>query len=287
MQKILFTLIIGFVLTSCLSSVSNKIVKENGIAEKDKALAILESAWKAHGFNEFIVHEVYEVTGVNHWKGIAGKFGKPWPKQKQELKFQYAVGTFDSRVTFLDGKKKGGQKGLQSWNYYEIPSGDSIVQFKKKSHQKTEFGLAAFQYFFELIDRLKKVELIAYGGEKEFNGKKYDLVFVTWHKLKTHKQNDQYMLWINKKTKMVDYCHFTVHGTAFPGRAVSGSIEYANFKNIDGVKIPFELILYTGLPKTNQSKYLHRLTVSDFKFDSFEKSELYPDKNIKSVGDSK
>jgi hypothetical protein len=201
---------------------------------------------------------------------------------------KYATGTFDSQVEFIDGKKKGEKRGLQSWNYYVIPAGDSIAKFKKKPHARTEFGLAAFHYFFELVDRLRKVDLITYAGEKEFNGKTYELVFVTWGKLKTHKKHDQYMLWINKQTSLLEYCEFTIHDSFLPGgNTIPGSIEFTSLKEINGVKIPFEQYVYIGSPKKKHSKYLHKLTVTDFKFDSFDLEELYPNKDLKRNGDNK
>lgn len=288
MKKLIWLASISLLFVGCLSSVNNNLVKKSEAEKsKEKAISILNSAWETHGLNKLSSKQVYEITAINNWRGLTGKIGTVWPEPNQKLKLQYAVGTFDSKVTFLDGKKAGEQRGLQSWEYYTIPKGDSIPVFKKKAHKKTEFGLAAFQYFFELMDRLKKVEIIRYGGEKEFNGKKYDLVFVTWHKVKTHGKHDQYMMWINKETKMMDYCHFTVHSIAFPGNVVTNSIEFTNYKTIDGIKIPFEQIIYTGRPKVNQSKYLHKLVVSDFKFDSFKKEILYPNKDLVSKGDSK
>ena len=62
---------------------------------------------------------------------------------------------------FLKWKKIGEERGLQAWKYYVKEKGDSVLEFKKKTHRKTQFGLAAFHYFFELLDRLKKVDLIA------------------------------------------------------------------------------------------------------------------------------
>ena len=287
MKKISFILLLSIALSSCLSSVSNKIVKQERMTKKEKALAILNRAWLTHGMDQMSKKKVYEVIATNHWKGIQGKFGKLWPNQKQLMKLQYAVGTFDSKVTFLNGKKQGEERGLQAWKYYVKEKGDSVLEFKKKTHRKTQFGLAAFHYFFELLDRLKKVDLIAYAGEKTFNGNQYELVFITWEKLEKHPEHDQYVLWINKKTNMMDYVHFTVHDTPFPGNMVTGSVEFTQFKTIEGVKIPFEQIVYVGDPKANQNKYLHKLTVNDFKFDAFDKQVLYPKKELISIGDSK
>ena len=66
-------------------------------------------------------------------------------------------------------EKNGEERGLQAWKYYVKKRGTLFLNLKRK-HRKTQFGLAAFHYFFELLDRLKKVDLIAYAGEKTFNG---------------------------------------------------------------------------------------------------------------------
>ena len=74
------------------------------------------------------------------------------------------------KVTFLNGKKQGEERGLQAWKYYVKEKGTLFLNLKKKTHRKTQFGLAAFHYFFELLDRLKKVDLIAYAGKKHLMG---------------------------------------------------------------------------------------------------------------------
>lgn len=287
-MKILSASIISaLLLTGCLSSVRTKTVRKEGMTNEQKGKDILEKAWKQQGMDSLLTHKVYQVKGVDTWKGLLGKTGKLWPNAEAEIDLKYRIGSFDGRVEFLDGKRKGVIAGLQSWKYYEQEVNDTIV-FKKKANPRVKFGLAAFQYFFELNDRLRNAPLITYAGETEFRGQQYHQVFVTWNKLKTHKENDQYNLWINKETNVLEFCEFTIHDSFLPGGSlIGGSIEFANFKRVNGINIPFTQFVYVGKPKVDSNKFLHRLTVNSFEFDSFDEEVLSPNKTLQKIGDSK
>jgi hypothetical protein len=235
------------------------------------------------GFNG--IHQVYQVVMNDDWRGLAGKIGTMWPSQNIDLDLKYAVGTFDGQVEFLSGKRKGDKVGLQSWELYEVQN-DSIT-FSEKSDKKMVFALTATQYFMELVGRLRNAELITYAGEKKFNGETYDLVFVTWEKLKKHKKDDQYLLWINKETGLAEYCEYTVRDIAFPGSLFTTCIAFSDYKDIEGVKIPFKQYVCNGGPSTNLVKYLHRFKLKYFTFDSFPEKVLYPNKEMEIFGDYK
>lgn len=282
-----YSILIALLLSSCLSSVSTKTSRKGYMASAMEARLLIDQAWKAQGFDNLSKYKTYEVVATDKWKGLAGKMGKVWPNAESKLNLKYDIGSFDGQVTFLDGKNEGLTAGLQSWVYYEKEKG-SKANFLKKPNEKFTFGLSAYQYFFELIERLKNAPIAIMAGEREFKGKQYDLVFVTWEKIKKHKEHDQFLLWINKETKLLDYCEFTLHNAFTPGSAmIPGSIEFADHKNIDGVSIPFTQYVYIGKPKKKQKKYVHRITVDSFRFDSFDEKILYPNPEILKLGDSK
>jgi hypothetical protein len=149
------------------------------------------------------------------------------------------------------------------------------------------FALTATQYFMELVGRLRNAELITYAGEKKFNKKTYDLVFVKWGELKKHKKDDQYLLWINKETGLTEYCEYTVRDIAFPGSLITACIAFSDFRDVKGFKVPFEQYLFSGVPSSKMEKYLHRFELKSFAFDSFSKTELYPNDKMETFGDSK
>ncbi|MFK8037839.1 MAG: hypothetical protein AB8B74_06085 [Crocinitomicaceae bacterium] len=287
------TAILGLLVQGCMYDLRSKSIKKNGISIENtkKGKEILQKAWLKHGFDNLKNFELYSYHGNDTWKGVLGNIGKIWPENKGEMDFKYQIGTFNGRVTFLDGSRKGDVAGLQNWKYYEISNGDTIFKgLKEKSTERIVFGVSAFQYFAEMIDRLKKAPIISYAGEAELRGKQYDLVFCTWGSAMPHMEHDQYIAWVNKETGLLDFTQYTIRDNFLrpPGyKSLGGGIEFTDFKLIKGMMIPHEHIVYAIKLRKNQNHNLHRLLISDFKFDAFDTDDLRIDKNIEVGGDFK
>jgi hypothetical protein len=293
-KKISFTLIAAFILQSCgVLDLRTRSLKKTGITEASikKGKKLLHKAWLAQGYDKLQNHVVYSYDAEDTWKGLLGKLGQIWPEKKIDLSFKYEIGTFDGRVTYKSGKKRGNSAGLQNWNYYEVKNGQIIfLDEKTKENRKKVFGIAAFQYFNEMIDRLKNAPIISYAGEKEFRNKQYDLVFCTWNKPEAHKENDQYIAWVNKKTGMLDFVQYTIRETYLkpPGyKLIGGAVEFTDFKNIDGVLIPHTQLIYAIKMRKKPKRNLHKVVISDFEFDGFDINELRPNKALKIGGNFK
>lgn len=270
-----------------------KAIKRGGVTleNTNKGKEILHRAWEKQGYDKLSNHEVYSYHGSDVWKGLLGKMGQIWPDMKSEMDFKYQVGTFDGQVTFLDGKQSGDMAGLQNWNYYEISKQDTLFKEKdSKKNRRKVFGVAAFQYFTEMIDRIKNAPIINYAGEGEIRGKKYDLVFCTWDTPEPHMEHDQYVVWINKETGLMDFAQYTIRESYLkpPGyKMIGGGVEYTDFKEIDGVMIPHEQLVYAIKLRKKQKRNLHRLIISDFEFDGFDVEDLIISKNIEKGGNFK
>jgi len=276
---IFFTSII--ILQSCLFDARTRMLKKEGIRAINivKGQKILDRTWKKHGGDKFSQHHVYSFNGFDTWKANQfGKIGKLWPDHKTNLRFKFQVGTLDSQLTFLDGERKGIIAGISNAEYYEIQDGD--MQFKDRTdkiHRRAVFGLNHIQYFFELLTHLRNASIISFAGSQEFNGNQYDLVFCTWEKPEPHIEHEQYLLWINQKTGFMDYSEYSVRDpyTKPPGyRAIGGNIEYNDYREIDGIWIAHDQIVYPLSKKTDRNKYVHRLKITDFQFDSFDLNDL-------------
>ena len=88
----------------------------------------------------------------------------------------------------------------------------------------------------------------------------------------------------------MDFTQYTLRDTYLkpPGyKMIGGAVEFADFKNIDGIMIPHEQLVYAIKLQKKTKKNLHRLLISDFKFDAFDVEALRIDKNIKPGGDFK
>ncbi|MFK7935221.1 MAG: hypothetical protein AB8G22_17040 [Saprospiraceae bacterium] len=280
--NIILTLLVSTVLfQGCLHDVRTRMLKQDGITETNisKGKQLLEQVWKKQGGDKFAQHQVYSFQGFDTWKeSRLGKIGKLWDDYQTTLKFQFQVDTLDGRITFMDGERKGTIVGLYNSNYYETQNGTTEFQDKTaKSNRRAVFGLSHIQYFFELLSRLRHAPIISYAGSEAFNGNHYDLVFCTWGKAKPHQEHDQYLLWINKKTGLLDYSEYSVREPYVkpPGyKMIGGNIQYTNYRAIDGVLIPHDQIVYPIKKRTNQDEFIHRLKISDFQFDDFDVQEL-------------
>lgn len=282
-------IIVSLSFQGCMADLRTKLIKKEGLTVENelKGKAILADALRKQGFDKMENHEVYSFHGKDTWKGILGSIGKIWPEKKSELDFKYQVGTFDGQVSFADGKKSGAIAGLQNWNYYEVNNEQDTVF--TKPNQRIRFGIAAYQYFTEMISRLNKAPIISYAGENELRGIKYDLVFCTWHTDKPHKEADQYIAWINQETGLMDFTQYTIRENylkAPGGSAVYGGVEFSDFRSIDGILIAHEQSAYTFNLK-KKKKYLHQMIISDFEFDGFNLEDLRLDKEIEKGGDFK
>lgn len=274
--------------TGCLSDLRTQTVKtqHSDPANEAQGRAVLDRAWKAQGADKLQAKGTYSYTATDDWKGLLGKVGKPWPSAHAELAFKHDVGSFDAQVTFLNGKRLGQTAGLQSWHYYEILPG-AAPTFKKQ-HARIRFGLAAFQYFFELADRLRQAPLIRYAGTTTWKGQAYELVLVTWDELAPHRHNDQYLVYVNAQTGILEYAAYTLRQNYLPGSGMlHGSIAFQDFREIEGIMVPHRQLVYIGGPRRNEKAYVHRFEVQDFQWDAFDPEVLRPDPEILPVGDAK
>ncbi|MCI5058965.1 MAG: hypothetical protein MRY83_22820 [Flavobacteriales bacterium] len=249
------------------------------------ARKILNEASKKQGLNKLQEYKTYSFIGTDKWRGVLGNLGKLWPNAEARFQMHLVSNSFDGQLKFLDGKREGNVVGLQSDNYYEKRDGEYVFV---KTDKRNKFGINAYQYFFELAERLSKAELVTMGGTAEMDGQEYDLVFCTWKQLRTHKQNDQYLAWINKENGLLEFCQFTIHDPYLVGGSMLvGSIAFEDFREIGGVKIPFTQCIYSGKPKSTGKGYLHRLTLETFSFDQINHLELKPNKDLPHIGDEK
>ena len=66
-----------------------------------------------------------------------------------------------------------------------------------------------------------------------------------------------------------------------------GSVHMGRYEAVDGVLVPREMSVYLGGPDEDPDDYIHRMVVTDFRFDSFDAAVLYPDAKLAKVGNAK
>ncbi len=258
--------------TACLVDLRPSLVKDapsTTEANVAKGRAILSQSAKAHGIEAYQEKENIEIILRDEWaKGIKSA-AMPWYKNKEQVILQYLIGTNDSRLLFQEGKAKGNTWGIQNWATYTQEANETPI-FKQKN--KLKFWLPTIQYFMEMPFAIQTAELVTYAGEESLNGQKYDLVFASWGKLEPQRKTDQYLLWINQETHLLDYAQYTIRDMA---GFLKGAMKFEDFREIDGVKIAFK---QTAGNVPDMKNFLHQYVIEDLKFNvAVEQADFYPD----------
>jgi len=291
-SRIVNFLVVGGMLVA-LASCGLADVRPESYREQPSAIQVakgkelLEAAWKAQGLDRLAGVETYEVIASDHWPGMMGKMGDLWPWKRRRMALRYIPGTFDAQVESLEGEYAGTTYGMQSWQYYAQEPGQNLT-FQEEGDEKIIFGLAAFQYFFELADRLKRTDQIAYAGTREMNGTTYEVVMVSWGDLAPQEDVDQYRVLIHPETKRIEWVTYTIRDNYLPAPAsLYGTIHFEDFREVEGIWFSYKQSVFLNENVSNPDKFAHQLTVRDIKLNTVSAASLRPGKGIVPVGDDK
>lgn len=288
-KNILYILLITSTITACktVDIRTDYSLNNNNKAAEQKGRDLLKSTYEKMGYAALENTQRYEVNSLFRWK-------MPWtimpmnalPGNKgNEVKFKNATNTFDGNVTFLEGRKKDKIYGIQSWETYQT---DKEGETKQINNKRYNWGLATYHYVIEAPMRLLNAEIVRYAGEKEWNGKQYDLVYATWGKDEPHKEHDQWLVYINKQTGMTDMTEITINDffLPMPPGMKGATIQTERKQTSIGAYLPSLVTIQLGTPK-KQSKHVYTFDLHDYQFDSFATNQLYPLKGVEKIGDAK
>ncbi|MEM8527882.1 MAG: hypothetical protein AAGG68_24790 [Bacteroidota bacterium] len=253
----------------------------------EKGRNVLEASIKAMGYDHLNNYKTYSAKSVFEWKPFWSMMpmnALPGNKNK-EIEFHFSTNSFDGRVNYFKGRKKGDYHGIQSWQTYQSVDGKPL---KFQKDKRRSWGLASYHYMIEAPNRLLNAPIIKYGGTTNMYGKAYDLVFATWGTVEANKKYDQWLLYINKETKFIDLAQLTIRDffLPFPPNLSHGTVQYLSRKEVNEVHLPTEVAIQMFAPK-KQEKYAYKFKLYDYKFDSLHIDELYPNPKLERLGDSK
>jgi hypothetical protein len=292
---LLVTFAVVWLLMAPYADLRTDSIREKGL---DPALAargreLLLVAARSHGLEAWQKHRSFEVTAVDSWPS-----GSPWwPASPQRFHAQRRLGTFTSRVELLDGAHQGEIWGIQSWASYKR-QGPTEARFAPD--RGIEFYLPTLQYFDELPFRMLAAPVVLYAGEGQYLGTTYQRVFVTWGSPAPHAEHDQYVLWINPASSLIDVVRYTLRD-AVPLSSplmrplmkvfAAGTIHYGAYRRLDGVMVAFEQTVTLPPPEGTrrplEENYFHRIVIESARFDGFDPELLAVDPTRTEIGDAK
>ena len=220
------------------------------IAEKDfaKGKALLNEMQTAYGgMDNWLAHKTGSYAQVADWyedkMGISG-----WDALPQEFQMTSILGTDDSEFTLLNGANKGQTWGVENWKTYQNKNGQKEFIDQDKYHHKLIYK----NYWFQFPFRISEAPIIAYAGESTVKGETYDLLYATWGSEAPNREYDQYVLYLDKETRLVEWLHFTLRDKF---NFLHPIAQFTDFKKVNGIMVPFNQYITQGTPVGSGSKF--------------------------------
>ena len=290
--RLLPILLLGFFNYGCsVANLQTDALAAEQIPDAEaRGRALLQKTYDAMGYAALANVETYEMTAHFEWSSLWSAMpmnSLPGNKNK-DIRFRYAPNTFDGQVEYLEGPKAGHVYGIQSWEAYQRESPNAPIE--KLGSKRYPWGLTAYQYILEGPMRLMGADVVRYAGETEFDGNRYDLVFVTWGDGTQKTKYDQYLVYINQETGFTDLSEITITDffLPMPNGMKNATARYPKrVKTSIGAWLPTETIIQLGRPKENVKKDVYTFTYRDFEFDATPREVLYPMPDLPFYGDSK
>ena len=249
MVSILTLLIIGslwFFLTPV--DIRPNLIKDNITEEqRQQGKDLLKEVQDAYG-------------GINHWlaQGIGiydqtadwydDKLGvSGWDELPQQFEMTSTLGTDNSKFKLLYGPNKDQVWGVEDCNTYEEVDGQKRFELNKKYRHKLIYK----NYWFQFPFRISEAPIIVYAGEQEVHNETYDLIYATWGSDAANRKYDQYVMYVNKDTKMIEWLHFTLREKI---NFIHITCRFSDFQKINGIVSPFTQYVTLGSPESNGRK---------------------------------
>ena len=211
--------------------------KGSSLSAQQKGRALLEqSIEKIGGVANWkkLREQTVKITFRHDWHSFLLKtFFMPLEFSGQKLSLLLRPGYTSAHLTFLTGRWKNKMWGIHKQRTYQKSASGKLSLEQDKTIQ---FNVPSYRFFFFMHFYLSEAKLVTYAGTKSLHGNTYDLIYVTWGKWAPQQKVDQYLIWINRKSKMADFVQSTVRDM-FARSIVTCSL--GNYQAVLGVKLPF------------------------------------------------
>ncbi len=182
----------------------------------------------------------------------------PLPDRRTGLTYAFVPGTgFTGEGEITTGKHTGERFGVDG-----TPGPDSyLVKDGRKRHKG---GLAAriyapsVQYFTEFSFRIREASRVGYVDDAQWNGRRYHRVLATWGDVRAHMKHDQYLVYVNAESKLIDLVRYTIR-TAGPPMA--SAIAFTDVRDVGGMKLAFDV--QVGFFSDDGLRTIHHLDVDE------------------------
>jgi hypothetical protein len=267
-KKILGLFLITILLSSCsLSDLRTPSLKNSFNAESnDKGVSLLRKAAEKQGLTQWRNHQSYHLNFMDTFFGIKGAFVRPFPKSTNTLMLDGATDSYNGILSFSGGSKNGKQWAYLDHKTYLKKVGD---KWGLKDKSKIKFWIPTYKYFIEFGFKIIETDVVTYAGSVDYDNNTYDLVLASWKSLAPQKDIDQYLVWINQKTGLINIAQFTVRDQF---KFIVATAFFQDYKDINGAMIPHDIAIKG---KKLDSGLLHHIKVQSFEFDKMSTESIF------------
>ena len=233
---------------------------------KQKARTLMQDAYIAHHAAQWEKFETFEVDFQEKFYRL--KFASAFPKGEARVKLEFVPDTYDGRLTFMDGKKAGEQWGLTDWASWKRKKGKNI---KWKHSKRTKFWLPTYQYFIQFPVKILEANYWRYAGKRTIDGWACDVLFASWNSAEPQRDMDQYLIYVDQKTKLIRALEYTVRGA---GGWLRGACIYKNYMEVEGVLVPGVMKVLGPKVELNNQQIFHQMEVKGMRINVVPASEI-------------
>ena len=212
-----------------------------------------------------------EVELTDRWPSLFWRLmASPWPQDPQAFRLMTPLGADDGRLQFVGGDWSGRTWGLQQWVPYEASADGGGVEFTDSDDIR--FWIPTIKYFTEFPFRICEADVVLYAGERTRDDRVHDLVFATWNQAAPQEGVDQYVLWIDRESGLLELLQYTVRDVM---GSFIGTMDYADFKTESGIVVPHRM---TVVDSPQRADVMHEFTITDVRFGAeYPPGFFYPD----------
>lgn len=270
--KIIILIIIINVFTSCKTA---NIYTASDLQYNEDVTKLVDGSIAKYG-NIEKWKELKSATAIlsDNWPTFIWRFlANPWKGKTTKLKMDWQILSDNVRIEVISGKRKGDIHGIQQWKTYKVDNG--VVKFK--NNKDILFHLPTMQYFFEFPFRIKEGTILKYGGKKEIDAILYETVLMSWNTFEPQRKLDQYKIFINPKTRLIDYIEFTVRDQA---KYAHATVHFQDFKAIGNFTLPHTIIAYFQ-NRPPGKKQGHQMIIEKYALgENYSEDYFIPDKKM-------
>ncbi|WP_235295901.1 hypothetical protein [Portibacter marinus] len=236
MRALVAFILMSILLTSCLKDLRPQAWKDNSAfreAQYQKGKAILEKYAQVSGQEQWSDIQSYRIYISDVFFGWRGRMKQPYGQRINQFILDFYAKENSGTLLFLNGKKKGMLWGYNEGNTYTKESVNGPI--KDVDSKKIKAWIPFYQRFIEMPFRATAADQIYHMGEEKYGLYNYDKVYTAWKTEESEQKLEQYVLWVNQSTGLVDKFQFSSRNQ---GAVLTGTVIISEQTVYDGVIIP-------------------------------------------------